>query len=54
MYFLAVPSVDWLRGVDARPKNPQHQASSKAGGDTSDDHNDGDGGEQTLHVHEKF
>ena len=54
MYLSVVPSANWLRGVDAWPSSPQHQASSEASGDNSDDHDDGDGGERTSHVHEKL
>jgi len=54
VYFSAVPSTDWPRGVDAWPSSPQHRASSEAGGDNSDDHNDGDGGERMSHVREKL
>ena len=54
VYFLAEPSADWPRGVDARPSSPQHRASLGAGGDSSDDNNDEDGGEPTSDVHEKL
>ena len=47
-------SADWPRGVDARPSSPQHRASSKASVDSSDDHDDGDGGEKMPHVREKL
>ena len=53
-YFLAVPSIDWSRGVDARPSSLQHRASSEAGGDRSDDNDNEDGGERTSDVHEKL
>ena len=54
VYFSTMPSADWPRDVDAQPSSPQHRASLEAGGDSSDDHDDGDGGERTLHVCEKL
>jgi len=53
-YFSAVPSMDWARGVDARPSSPQHRASSEASRDSLDDNDDQDGGERTSDVHEKL
>ena len=54
MYFSVMPSADWPRGVDAQSSSPQHWASSDVGGDTSDDHDDRDGGERRSHVREKL
>ena len=54
VYFSAMPSMDWLRGVDAWPSSPQCRANSEASGDSSDDNDDEDGGERTSDVHEKL
>jgi len=53
-YFLVVPSMDWLRGVDAWPSSPQCRANSEASGDSSDDNDDEDRGERTSDIREKL
>ena len=54
VYFSAVPSVDWPRGVDARSSSPRHRASAEAGGDSLADLNDEDEDERTSYAYEKL
>jgi hypothetical protein len=53
VYFSAVPSEDWLVGVDARPSSPRHLASPKASEDNSDILGEGDEDERAAYVREK-
>jgi len=54
VYFLAVLSADWLRGVDARPSRPPRRDSPKAGGDSSTDVDGEDEDAWMPYVHEKL
>ena len=54
VYFSAVLSVDWPKGVDAWPSHPQCRSRSEAGGDSSADLDDRDEDERTPYVREKL
>jgi len=54
VYFSAVPSADWPRGVDAWPSRPQRRSNLEASGDSSADLDDRDEDELTPYVHEKL
>ena len=54
VYFLAIPSEEWPRAMDARPSSPQHQPSTDADEEGSESQEAGGNDTQTEYVREKL
>jgi hypothetical protein len=54
VYFLAIPSEDWLRAIDAWPSSPQRHLSTDTNDKGSESHGTEGDDAQTEYVHNKL